>query len=138
MTKSILILTFLVALSSARGADVKYFDRATGEEKTVMNVTITEGVKGITFRRDGKLVTLSPLDVRDVKYDAQEIKPLLLGDVDTPGSKLRQAALPRENADGKRKLYKEVIQAVAALLPKVPPELKRIRRHLQYQSAEAS
>src|SRR4051812_23481500 len=137
MTRRILVLTLLVPLSSARGADVKYLDRATGKEETATAVTITESVGGITFRKGGKAVTVSALDVRDVKYDAQEIKPLPLGDVDTPGSKLRQAALPRENAAGKRKLYKEVIQAVADLLPKVPPELKRIRRHLQYQSVEA-
>lgn len=138
MTRRILLLTLFVTLSSARGADVTYLDRTTGKLETATNVTITEGLKGITFRRGGKEVQVSALDVRDVKYDTQEIKPLPLGDVDMPGSKLRQAALPREKADGKRKLYKEVIQAVTDLLPKVPPDLMRIRRHLQYQSVEAS
>jgi len=138
MTRPILVLTLFVTWSSARGADVKYLDRTTGKEETAKDVTITEDVKGITFRRGGKVVTVSALDVRDVKYDAQEIKPLSLDDLDRPGSKLRQAALPRENADSKRKLYREVIQAVTALLPKVPSELRRVRRHLLYQSAEAS
>ena len=130
-------LALLVTLSPARAADVTYFDRSKNAAVTERNITIVEeGVAGLSLRIRGRLVKVSALDVRDVSYGSEDVKPVPFGDYIKPGGKMREAALPARAAE-RPKLYKEVIKDITELLPKVPTELKRVRRHLQYQQAEA-
>jgi hypothetical protein len=130
-------LALLVTVSSARAADVTYFDRSKNAAVTERDITIVEeGVSGLSLRIRGRLVKVSALDVRDVRYGAEDVKPLPFGDYIKPGGKMLAAALPSRAAE-RPKLYAEVIQDITDLLPKVPRELKRVRRHLEYQQAEA-
>src|SRR5262245_9011526 len=101
-------LALLVTVSAARAADVTYFDRSKNAAVTERGITIVEeGVPGLSLRIRGRLVKVSALDVKDVRYAAEDVKPLAYGDYIKPGGKMLAAALPSRAAE-RPKLYKEV------------------------------
>jgi hypothetical protein len=136
--RRILVLTLLVPFSAARGADVTYFDRATGKIMTVRNIDLVEGLQGITIKRGGKEVAkVSALDVKDVNYSPEEVKPVAYGDYNQPSGRMRRAAAPTVGAAEKKQLYTSAIREFTELLPQVPAARKLLRRQVQYQAAEA-
>src|SRR5438552_15403999 len=94
MIRRSLVLTLFVTLSSVRGADVTYLNRATGKTTTERNVDLVEELQGITLKRGGKVVAkVSALDVRDVNYSPEEVKPVPYGDYNQPSGRMRRAAV---------------------------------------------
>src|SRR5438309_3855198 len=121
MTRRILILTLFVTFSSAWGADVTYFDRATGKTRTERNVDLVEELQGITIKRGGKAVAkVSALDVRDVNYSPEEVKPVPYGDYNQPSGRMRRATVASVTQAEKKQLYKDAHREFTELLPKVP------------------
>jgi tetratricopeptide (TPR) repeat protein len=140
MTKQFVLLTatFLVTLSPARAANIKYLDKATGKEALLNGVTIIKsGPEGITVKAAGKERIVSALDVRDVLYNEDEVKPLDFQTYRVPFGKLDRANLPSTKEADRPKLYKEALTAFAELLanPKLPPRSK-IREHVEFKAAE--
>jgi len=133
------IIIALFALYPLRAADVWYYDKATGMIKTERNVDLVEALQGITLKRGGKdLLKVSARDVRDVGYSPEEVKPLAYGDYSQPSGRMLRALLAEKLPKAEKKqLYKDANREFTELLPKVPPDQKRLRRHLQYRAAEA-
>lgn len=134
----IVMVAFLVTVSSAGAANIKYLDKATGKETIIRAVVITKTApEGITFKLRGKEQTLSALDIRDVIYNEEEVKPLDFQTYRVPFGKLDRANLPITKEADRPKFYKEALTAFADLLsnPNLPPR-GRLRQHVEYKAAE--
>jgi tetratricopeptide (TPR) repeat protein len=130
----------VLAVPAARGADVKYLDRATGKEVILREAQVLdESPAGITVEQRGKKpFKISALDIRDVNYNAEEIKPLKYLDYRKPLGSLDRALLPSTPEAAKPQLYKEALAAFKELIPQVPElrALEKVRRHILFRQAE--
>ena len=128
------------SLTTTRAADIKYFDKATGKETVLRAAVIVKTApQGITVKARGKEQTISALDVRDVIYNEDEVKPLDFQTYRTPFGKLDRANLPSTKEADRPKYYKEALTAFAALLdkPNLPPR-GWLREHVKFKAAETA
>ena len=140
MTRAIklAVLVLATAVPAARAAAVKYFDRATGKDVTLGSVAIVrDGPEGLTVKVRTKTQKISALDIREVLYNEEEVKPVDFQTYRAPFGKLDRANLPGTKDADRPKLYKEALAAFAELLPKLPPTSK-IKAYVQFKAAETA
>lgn len=123
----------------ARAIDIIYTDPASKKDETLKDATITKDTtEGITAMVPGKgEVKISALNIKDVVFKEDDVKPLVYTDFRRPFVELNLGLAAKGDAE-RLKQFQAAIPAFDELIKKVPrqPTTLTLRRYLDFKAAE--